>query len=230
MSDYFGKVILGLLIVFCCLEAEAGSNGDTTRTEPSMPARFFVGWDVSRTLIQAVGSPQRLAAARLEYVGSRWSGAFDFGAGLHQKRFDLYEAQSIGSFARIGLNRLLIRDQVSELGFGFGLGTSQYRYRASGILLEGLPFDSPRVVQYSSSGMAVYWTDFSALMKARIWKAIWLGFELKLKLLISGDSNAIPSYFAPGYGIVQNRFLPGFNYYIFVAISGKPKRIVSTPH
>lgn len=193
--------------------------------------RFFLGLDASRAGMWLAGSPQQISCGRFEFGRDKLSFSLEAGVGRHQKSFDRYDASSTGGYGRLGFSKLLIRYSDAELGFGVGLGTSSFSYSASRISLPGsdtLPTSQDR--NFQATGRSVFWTDFSGMVKTRVWRSVWLGFELRLKFLVKGDSAPIPAYFAPGYGIVQNRFLPGFNYFIFVAIPGKSKNVVSKTH
>lgn len=192
--------------------------------------RFLLGFDASRAGMLLAGNQQQITCGRMEISRKKSSFSLETGIGKHQKEFERFRALSSGFYARLGYNRLLINDSDSELGFGFGLANSQYKYTASQILLAGADSLPSSSVSLESMGRSILWSDFSGMIKTRIWRSVWFGFELRLKFLLKGDSDAIPSYFSPGYGIVQNRFLPGFNYFIFVALPGKTSRIVSTPN
>lgn len=193
--------------------------------------RFFLGFDVSRAGMLLAGSHQQIACGRMEFGIGKASYSLEAGSGSHRKSLSGFDALSTGFYVRTGYSKLLLNNADAELGFGFGLGASNYSYDALNIQLPGSDtIPTFEVLKYRAKGRSVYWTDFAGMVKTRVWRSVWLGFELRLKFLLRGDSASIPSYFAPGYGIVQNRFLPGFNYFIFVAIPGKQKSVVSKTH
>jgi len=73
-------------------------------------------------------------------------------------------------------------------------------------------------------GLVAKWVEFTAGIKVRMWKNLYLGYTGRLKFSkdLKGDE-AIRPFDIPGYGKSGKRSLFGINYYITYLIRWKDK-------
>ena len=125
-----------------------------------------------------------------------------------------YHYRSSGNYLRLGFDYNMIpRDLFgSELFFGFRYAASRFDEKLSGetnIYQWGAAYMNDENKQLKGS-----WIEFTAGMKAQVWKHLYMGYTLRLKVApgIKGDQN-LETYRMPGYGLPARPNFWGINYY-----------------
>ena len=140
-------------------------------------------------------------------IGAFGNEHFDYGDSSYHYRSD-------GNYNRIGFDLNMIpRDEYdSELFFGFRYATSRFQESLSGernIFQWGKGYFNEQ-----NTDMKATWIEFTAGMKAKVWKNLFMGYTLRLKIKmgVQGEQN-LETYRIPGYGLAEDNNFWGINYY-----------------
>lgn len=133
---------------------------------------------------------------------------FDYGDSTYHYRSD-------GNFWRVGFDyNLIARDEFgSELFFGFRYAQSTFDETLYGY--QRLPQFGYGLILDQNEKLNASWIEFTAGMKAKVWKQLYMGYTLRLKVSpsVSGEQRLEP-YRIPGYGIYTFNNFWSLNYYV----------------
>ena len=220
ISGYITKwLVAGPLLVVGLSLNSANGQSIVTDTIPTSkmwaPTMFRFGYDLLGPLYNVVSRSRggwevtgEIDLYKFFLIAEYGNEHFDYGDSL-------YHYRSNGNYLRLGFDiNTMSRDKFgSELFFGFRYVKGSFTESLSGstsVYQWGFAYFNDENPDLESS-----WIEFTAGMKAKVWKKLYMGYTLRLKLSpkITGEQNIEP-YRIPGYGLASETNFWGINYYI----------------
>lgn len=124
-----------------------------------------------------------------------------------------------GNAARLGLYLNIIPDDqdFNLVTVGIGYGRSWFNESLSGLVDDSDYGSFP--VYRSSIGLGAGWIEITGGMQARIWKQLYVGYNLQLRLLPHfKDRDLLQIYEIPGFGKASRKSSFGFSYFLLYRI------------
>jgi len=224
-SGFSGSLILIMLFsltAFC--QEEKSAPGKNLVADSAFHTAFVsVGVDVSRLLFNFLSTSYKGGEASLDVRRKGLMGDFHFGFGQHSKSLERYSAKSSGIYCGFGISKSLFKEEGNMLAFGLRLAGSSFQYQPQNIQVPVFPTGYELVNPAAGSCFAM-WSEVNAVVRTRLTGWIMMGFELRMKAILFTKTEGFTPYFIPGYGMRENTFSPGINYFMFVQISNGIKR------
>lgn len=198
-------------------DVKSGSGKKTENDSIVHPLFVSLGLDVSRLLFNVLSTSYKGGEVSIDARRKGILADFHFGFGQHAKSLERYRAKSSGVYYGIGLSKSLFKEEANVLAFGLRLAGSSFQYQAQNVEVPVFPTGYDLVSPESGSCFAM-WGEVNAIVRTRLAGWIMMGFELRLKSKVFTKTEGFTPYFIPGYGLYENAFSPGINYFIFVQI------------
>ncbi len=189
------------------------------------PTMLRIGYDLIGPLQNAISRSR----GGWEITGETDFNKFNLIAEFGNEHFDYgdnatYHYRADGNYFRLGFDYNMIpRDEFgSELFFGFRYATGNFDETLAGVT---------NVFQWGSgymneknSNVSATWLEFTAGMRAKVWKQLYMGYTLRLKVApsLKGEQN-IETYLIPGYGLYSKPNFWSINYYVAWKFSFRQK-------
>lgn len=124
-----------------------------------------------------------------------------------------------GSAARIGFYFNVIPDDQEKNLVTVGIGYGRSWFEES---LKGFVQDDDYgffEIERASTGLHAGWVELNGGMQARVWKQLYVGYNLQLRILPHfDDSDQVQIYEIPGFGKASQKSSFGFSYYMLYRI------------
>ena len=198
-----------------------GSNGqaiisDTvSNSQLWAPTMIRIGYDLIGPLQNAISRARGGWELSGEVDFNKFFVVTEFGNEHFDYGDSSYHYRSDGNYLRLGFDLNMIpRDKYgSVLFFGFRYATSRFDETISGetnVFQWGSAYMNEKNTKVKST-----WIEFTAGMKAKVWKQLYMGYTLRLKVSpsINGEQN-LETYRIPGYGLQSKPNFWGINYYV----------------
>ncbi len=182
-----------------------------------------IGFDLGRVANYYIQNHKNFSLEGSADIGyQRWLGVVELGYGnVKDGRTDVYSYNSNGAFARIGIERNLLKggDDVVFWGLRYGIGRVSYEYSFYNITDPVWGNTSGSVPKIAAMQ---HWSELVGGIKAEVLKNIYLGFTLRFRVKLSGNYNTdMAPISVPGYGSALKNTGFGANYYISYRIPFK---------
>lgn len=179
------------------------------------------GWDLSNLLIGAI-SPKRTGLDfSVDYtLKENLYGIGEFGQNYYEEASSMLNYISKGKYFRVGIDYDLRKDNKDLSRDMFYIG-ARYGFSVFDQTLENYQITSgywPSVLEENIQfANQAHWIEAMSGFKVEILKNIYLGLGFRVKLLLfqTGDPNAKPAPFIPGYGKNSGTLVVGFNYNVY---------------
>lgn len=207
-----------LIVLFICLLPASMAGQDTLRT---YGPRF--GFDLSRIAYLFTDPVQKGAEVSLDFeVYKNIYPVFELGFNHSTDPGELYSYKSGGPYARIGMDyNLLPMDDRSvhhTITAGFRYAVSVFDHEAEDISIQGDYWGDYYLDTYENR-LSGHWFEIVGGMKTEIGANFFLGWSLRLKILMNPDMDPVlPPQMIPGYGNGSESRAFGFNYSIMYKI------------
>jgi len=178
------------------------------------PTMFRLGYDLLGPLQNAISRSR----GGWELTGEVDLNKFYVIAEYGNEHFDYgdssYHYRTNGNYLRLGfdINMIPLDEFGSELFFGFRYATGSFDETLSGVT--NVPQWGPGYMDSKNSKIKSSWVEFTAGMKVKVWKQLYMGYTLRLKVapVLKGEQN-LETYRIPGYGLYSKTNFWGINYY-----------------
>lgn len=161
----------------------------------------------------------------------RYGALLDFTKSEARLEGDSATYNNSGTAARVGLylNVIPIDPDYNLVTIGLGYGRSWFDESLSGVVEDKLYGSFP--ISRSSTGLRAGWVEIRGGMQARLWKQLYAGYDLQLKLFPHfKDQEQVQLYEIPGFGRANQKSAFAFSYYLLYRIpfskkagSGRPQ-------
>lgn len=121
-----------------------------------------------------------------------------------------------GSYFRVGPDVSLLKKNSDEITLFLGIRYGQSKFKENLYYTSADPNFGDIEHNISNRGVKGKWIELTSGLKAKIWKGLWGGYTIRLKIKPStnGFEELVP-YDIPGYGINLKNIYWGFNYQVF---------------
>lgn len=215
-----------LILIACKVSGQAIESDSVSVGTIWTPTSLRISYDLIGPLQNAISRSRGGWEVTAEVDVNKFYLIGEYGNAHFSYGDTTYHYRSEGNYWRIGFDYNMIpRDEFeSELFFGFRYAQSNF---------DEILYGYQRVPQYGyglilgrNEGLTATWIEFTAGMKARVWKQLYMGYTLRLKISpgVSGEERIEP-YRIPGYGVYSLNNFWGINYYVAWRFKFKEKYI-----
>lgn len=191
-----------------------------------VPTGIRIGTDLSLLGISAFSSNRSGYEINGDIDFDKFFLVWDIGHENRDRVTPLFNYNSEGDYFRIGLDVNLLNPHKNQnnnvMFFGVRLAKAFYDDRVSFTIVDN---NYGEISQFRRNfGLVANWLEFTAGIKVRMWKNLYLGYTGRLKFSkdLKGDE-AIRPFDIPGFGKSKERSVFGINYYITYLIKWKDK-------
>jgi len=191
-----------------------------------VPTGIRIGTDLSLLGITAFSSNRSGYEINGDIDFHKFFLVWDIGHENRDRVTPLFNYNSEGDYFRIGLDVNLLNPHKNQnnnvMFFGVRLAKAFYDDRVTFTIIDNNYGD---ISQFRRNfGLVANWLEFTAGIKVRMWKNLYLGYtgRLKFSKALKGDE-AIRPFDIPGFGKSKERSVFGINYYITYLIKWKDK-------
>ncbi len=130
-----------------------------------------------------------------------------------------YTFQSNGYYARLGIDRNMLKGGNDILFFGARYALSAFNFQSDRFVISEPYWKEDLVSNYPKERFLAQWLEGVAGLKGNVFGNFYLGFttRFKLRVALSGNRN-VGAITIPGFGDASQRSAFGFNYYVFYQI------------
>ena len=155
--------------------------------------------------------------------------SFDYGYGDRIRNEEKYIYQSTGNYFRIGpdINFLYYDKRSSVLFLGMRYAKSNYDDQVTFIRED--PNYGSVPIERENKDLEASWLELLLGIKVRIWKELYMGYNLRFKFSRSFEADNLFPFDIPGYGSAEDRSRFDLNYYIYYKIKWKEKPLLPKP-
>jgi len=155
--------------------------------------------------------------------------SFDYGYADRIRNESKYIYQSTGNYFRIGpdINFLYYDKRSSVLFLGVRYARSNYDDKLT--FLREDPSYGTLTIERENNDLEASWVELLIGLKVRIWKELYMGYNLRFKFSRSFEVDNLFPFDIPGYGSAEDRSRFDLNYYIYYKIKWKEKPIPPKP-
>ena len=137
-----------------------------------------------------------------------------------------YEYRSNGIYGRFGVDINMIPREAwgSVLFFGLRYGRSNFEEQLYGAVFD--PIWGYTIIDDSNKLIQARWYEIVTGMKAKVWKNLYLGYILRLKVslkIMNPYAIEVDPFRIPGYGLADQNSFYGINYYVAWKFSFRQK-------
>jgi len=191
-----------------------------------VPTGIRIGTDLSLLGISAFSSNRSGYEINGDIDFHKFFLVWDIGHENRDRVTPLFNYNSEGDYFRIGLDVNLLNPHKNQnnnvMFFGVRLAKAFYDDRVTFTIID----NNYGVIskKMRNFGLVAKWVEFTAGIKVRMWKNLYMGYTGRLKFSkdLKGDE-ALRPFDIPGYGKSGERSLFGINYYITYLIRWKDK-------
>jgi len=191
-----------------------------------VPTGIRIGTDLSLLGITAFSSNRSGYEINGDIDFHKFFLVWDIGHENRDRVTPLFNYNSEGDYFRIGLDVNLLNPHKNQnnnvMFFGVRLAKAFYDDRVTFTIIDN---NYGEISQFRRNfGLVANWLEFTAGIKVRMWKNLYLGYtgRLKFSKALKGDE-AIRPFDIPGFGKSKERSVFGINYYITYLIKWKDK-------
>ncbi len=137
-----------------------------------------------------------------------------------KKEDSLFNYRSNGYFARIGIERNLLKGGDDVVFYGARYAMATFNFESDFRIPGGVWSDYQGIIDRQS--FTAHWAELVGGLKVLVWRNIYFGFttRIKVKVGFKGNEN-LGAITIPGFGNSSKNNAVGFNYYIFYRIPFK---------
>lgn len=124
-----------------------------------------------------------------------------------------------GFAASLGFYLNVIPDDQDQnlVTIGLGYGRSWFDESLSGVVSDEIYGSFP--IERTSAGLGAGWIELNGGMQARVWKQLYVGYNLQLRILPHfSKRDQVQIYEIPGFGKASQKSTFGFSYYMLYRI------------
>ncbi|SHJ66944.1 hypothetical protein SAMN04488028_101849 [Reichenbachiella agariperforans] len=122
---------------------------------------------------------------------------------------------SEGSYYRVGLGYKIDMNPKNNFVFSVRYGNSTYSDSGEAVIESASGLYDPFVLPFERQEVSAFWTEIVMSSERRIWKGLYTGFHVRLRVMVDYDDQAPLDVFSiPGYGRTFDKSVPAFNLYI----------------
>ena len=214
MKHYNPILLFSLTVVLGSLYTSASAQPSASDTILSNGLR--IGFDLGRVANYYLSNQRNFSLESSADVGyQRWLGVAELGYGnVTNGRDQVYDYNSNGVYARIGIDRNLLKggDDVVFWGLRYGVGRVSYRYSFYAVADSIWGNTSGNIPQSSA---LQHWGELVGGLKAMVMKNIYLGFTVRFRVKLNGNyESETGPILIPGFGKAASNTAFGANYYI----------------
>lgn len=191
-----------------------------------VPTGIRIGTDLSLLGISAFSSNRSGYEINGDIDFDKFFLVWDIGHENRDRVTPLFNYNSEGDYFRIGLDVNLLNPHKNQnnnvMFFGVRLAKAFYDDRVTFTIIDK---NYGEISQFRRNfGLVANWLEFTAGIKVRMWKNLYLGYTGRLKFSkdLKGDETIRP-FDIPGFGKSKERSVFGINYYITYLIKWKDK-------
>lgn len=191
-----------------------------------VPTGIRIGTDLSLLGISAFSSNRSGYEINGDIDFDKFFLVWDIGHENRDRVTPLFNYNSEGDYFRIGLDVNLLNPHKNQnnnvMFFGVRLAKAFYDDRVTFTIIDN---NYGEISQFRRNfGLVANWLEFTAGIKVRMWKNLYLGYTGRLKFSkdLKGDETIRP-FDIPGFGKSKERSVFGINYYITYLIKWKDK-------
>ncbi len=216
ISKFFKiSLIVCLVAPLSLLKAQEPAPADSTKETPKTktPLRldgFRLGLDLVPPIIYAFDQDFRNFEVSGEFIfNHRFLLAFDLGNDRRIRgKAGTYSYQSTGNYLRVGLDYNFWYRDKNQLGslLTLGLRYGLARFEHSLVYAITNEYWGPAVLPFSqtleATGLTAHWAEVTASLKARLFKRIYMGPLVRLRIKIATSaSDSLAIHDIAGFGI-----------------------------
>ncbi|EMR01443.1 DUF6048 family protein [Cesiribacter andamanensis] len=177
--------------------------------------------------ISGLASPERTLYNLHMRLDAGRGDRLQYGASLNWLRSEAVLSSAITTYQHSGqslslglyLNVIPTDPDHNLVTIGLGYGRSWFDETLSGVVEDPRGIYGDSEVNRSSTGLRSGWFSLSGGMQARIWKQLYTGYNLSLKLLPHfSEEEQLQIYEVPGYGRASAASSFEFSYYLLYRI------------
>ncbi|UXP31129.1 DUF6048 family protein [Reichenbachiella agarivorans] len=122
---------------------------------------------------------------------------------------------SEGSYYRVGLGYKIDMNEKNNFIFSLRYGSSTYSDQGEIQIHSASGIYDPLVQSFDRDDITAYWYEAVMSSEKRVWKGLYAGFHLRLRVMGDYDDQLPLDVFSiPGYGRTFDKTVPAFNLYI----------------
>ena len=209
------KKICALFFNLTVVISMAGAfQPDTIITQKAL----IVGFDVAGPAINILNSDVNNYEGYLSYrINHKFYGVIEAGYGSYQFSQYNYSYSNQGYFSRIGIDINMLKPEIKTgnnyAGIGLRYGLSNFIQETTFIEYEN--YWGTYEGSIPESNGSAHFLEFTGGLKGELFKNVFIGWTLRLKLLLSctsGEDNRPVNI--PGMSVTDGGINPGITYYI----------------
>ncbi len=184
-----------------------------------MPKALRVGGDLSYLAISAYDSTAEKYELNVDVAVHRFLVALDYGIAHKNFTIEQLSHYSKGPYFRVGIDYNLLHKDPRRNALFFGL---RYAWTNFSDELKGVRLDTyygDQFIQLNETSKSAFWVEVAGGLKVNIWKGLFLGYTMRLKLFMQTKSgHDLETFYIPGYGKSEQNTPVSMNYYILYRI------------
>ncbi|MEP4092406.1 DUF6048 family protein [Reichenbachiella sp.] len=123
--------------------------------------------------------------------------------------------ESEGSYFRVGLGYKIDMTTKNNLYFSVRYAKALYSDRGVIDITSASGIFNDLIYPFERTGLSAEWYELSMSSEARLWKGLYAGFHLRLRIMNKYDQQEpLDVYAIPGYGRTFDRSIPALNLYL----------------
>lgn len=217
---YSIKILLALVVSgssFSEVMAQVVLSDSIPKTKMVLPTLLRVGTDLLGATRSAIDETRDSWEIQAEVDIYRYFIAIEYGRESYRFANTNYDYENDGSYFRVGADINLIPREAfgSVLYFGLRYARSTFNEELSGVISD--PVWDYVVINSTNNGIEARWIEIVTGMKAKIWKNMYLGYALRLKVspkIKNPSELKLDPYQIPGFGLASQNSFYGVNYYV----------------